>query len=133
MRNILVEEIWRNEKSFKCVQIKRFSRRWYLKFGRLNRIRNSWTNDSRSRMKREKREKEEKKKGETQGKQLVWSHKGGHVYVSSRASSVSCGINELTSEYNGRQNAEYLLAYDANAASLLCMTITLPNSSPPWG
>ena len=80
-----------------------------------------------------KERKRRKKKGETQGKQLVWSHKGGHVYVSSRASSVSCGINELTSEYNGRQNAEYLLAYDANAASLLCMTITLPNSSPPWG
>ena len=90
--------------------------------------------DERSAFADEKRkEKKKKGKGETQGKQLVWLHKGGHVYVSSRASSVSCGINELTSEHNGRQNAEYLLAYDANAASLLCMTITLPNSSPPWG
>lgn len=60
--------------------------------------------------------------------------KDGHVYyVSTRASSVSHGINELTREHNGRQNAEYLLAYDANAASLLCMTITLPNSSLPMG
>lgn len=62
------------------------------------------------------------------------SCKDGHVYyVSSRGSSVSHGINELTREHNGRQNAEYLLAYDANAASLLCMTITLPNSSFPMG
>lgn len=60
--------------------------------------------------------------------------KDGHVYyVSSRSSSVSRGINELTREHNGRQNAEYLLAYDANATSLLCMTITLPNSSLPMG
>lgn len=60
--------------------------------------------------------------------------KDGHVYyVSSRGSSVSRGINELTREHNGRQNAEYLLAYDANATSLLCMTITLPNSSLPMG
>lgn len=46
---------------------------------------------------------------------------------------MSRGINELTREHNGRQNAEYLLAYDANATSLLCMTITLPNSSLPMG
>lgn len=55
------------------------------------------------------------------------------MYISVRGSSVSHGINELTSEHNGRQNAEYLLAYDANVASLLCMTITLPNSNPPMG
>lgn len=55
------------------------------------------------------------------------------MYISAGGSSVSRGINELTSEHNGRQNAEYLLAYDANVASLLCMTITLPNSNPPPG
>lgn len=70
----------------------------------------------------------EKKNGET-----IWLGKDGHVYVLNCASNVSAGINELTSEHNGWQNAEYLPAYDANAASLLCMTITLPNSRLPMG